>query len=172
PARVAEQSTDLPPGIPPEIAARLIRPRGGAGARSGGAGPPTTVTATTAPSTRPAPGASPSAVVADSPTARGARPAASPDPPPAGAAGALSAWGERLRSAGVVAADVAQIMRILETQALDKRRMTVVYRLDPAELDRLLPLEVTPTPRRTVRVGLVVARNIDPAVGGEIDELV
>jgi len=67
---------------------------------------------------------------------------------------------------------VAQILRILETHALDQRRMTVVYRLDPAELDRLLPLEVTPTPRRTVRVGLVVARNIDPAVGGEIDQLV
>jgi len=163
PARLDDQSTELPPGIPPEIAARLIQRRGGAGARGGGAGPPTTATAatvpsTTAPSTRPSPGAATAAVVADS--------------PPADAAGALSAWGERLRSAGVVAADVPQILRILETQALDNRRMTVVYRLDAAELDRLLPLEVTPTPRRTVRVGLVVARNIDPAVGGEIDELV
>ena len=51
-------------------------------------------------------------------------------------------------------------------------RLTAVYRLDPTELDRLLPLEVTPTPRKTVRVGLMIARNIDPAVGDEIDQLI
>jgi hypothetical protein len=55
---------------------------------------------------------------------------------------------------------------------LDKKRLTAVYRLDPAELDRMLPLEVTPTPRKTVRVGLVIARNIDPSVGDEIDQLI
>jgi hypothetical protein len=94
------------------------------------------------------------------------------DSPPADAAGALAAWGKRLESSGVIAADVPLILRVLEKHALDPRRMTVVYQLEPAELDRLLPLEVTPTPTHTVRVGLVVARNIDPAVGDEINLLV
>jgi hypothetical protein len=48
----------------------------------------------------------------------------------------------------------------------------VIYRLDEAELDRLLPLEVSPTPARTVRVGLVVAKNIDPVMPAEVDRLV
>ena len=110
------------------------------------------------PSTQPAPGASKAVVTAES--------------SPAGAADVLQPWKQRLAEAGLPAADVAQVLRILERFALDKKRMTVVYRLDPAELDRLLPLEVTPAPRKTVRVGIVVARNIDPAVGDEIDQLI
>ena len=42
----------------------------------------------------------------------------------------------------------------------------------PPELDRLLPLDVTPTPRKTVRVALVVVRGIDPAITDEIDGLI
>jgi hypothetical protein len=110
------------------------------------------------PSTQPAAGASKAMVAADS--------------PPAGATEALAPWKQRLTEAGLSPADVGQVLRILERFALDRKRMTVVYRLDPAELDRLLPLEVTPLPRKTVRVGIVVARNVDPAVGDEVDQLV
>ena len=35
-----------------------------------------------------------------------------------------------------------------------------------------LAIEVTPTPRKTVRVGLVIVRNIDPAIVTEIEGLV
>jgi len=142
------------PGVPAEIAVRMAQRRTGVG----GPGVPAPAAPATVPSTQPVAGASFAAVSADSPAAE---PAA-----------ALAAWGKRLESMGLAAADVPQILRILEKHALDKRRMTVVYRLDPAELDRLLPLEVTPTPRKTVRVGIVVARNIDPAVGDEIDQLI
>jgi hypothetical protein len=161
---------ELPPGLPPEVAARMIQRRvvaGGPGARPG---PSAQSAPATGPSTRPSTG--PSGGPASQPSPGASSASVAPDGPPADAAEALAPLGKRLESAGLLAGDVQQILRVLEKHALDKRRMTVVYRLDPAELDRLLPLEVTPAPRRTVRVGLVVARNIDPAVGDEIDQLV
>jgi HEAT repeat protein len=36
----------------------------------------------------------------------------------------------------------------------------------------MLPLEIVPPPRKTVRVGLVIARDIDPAIADEIAALV
>jgi hypothetical protein len=140
----------LPPGIPPEVAAQI---QARARARGPAATPPPP-----APSTQPSPGASKATVNVNSPATA--------------AAPALEPWRRRLRQEGLADSDVAVILRILERHALDKRRLTAVYRLDPGELDRLLPLEVTPTPRKTVRVGLMIARNIDPAVGDEIDRLI
>jgi hypothetical protein len=148
----APAAVALPPGLPPELAAKFQAQRGSATA------PATAPAPAGAASTQPSPGASKATVTLDA--------------PPAGAAEALSPWRRRLQQEGLADSDVAVILRILERHALDKRRLTAVYRLDPAELDRMLPLEVTPTPRKTVRVGLMVARNIDPAVGDEIDQLV
>lgn len=143
------------PAMPPEIAARSQAQR--VAARRPGVAPPPAAPVIP-PSTQPVPGASKAAVTADGPGV--------------GATEALSAWKQRLADLGLAGPDVVQVLRILERHALDKKRMTVVYRLDPPELERLLPLEVTPVPRKTVRVGLVIARNIDPAVGDEIDQLI
>ena len=126
------------------------------------------------------PGAAPTRRPATSPaTAAATQPAGTPTTAalkvgakPAAAADALAAWRERLTREGFAEGDVRTILRVLERHALDKRRLTAVYRLDPAEMDRLLPLEVTPTPRKTVRVGLVVARSIDPSVANEVDQLI
>jgi hypothetical protein len=151
----APVGTPLPPGTQAELAARIQAQLAGIEAQRGGATAPAPAAA---PSTQPSPGASKATVTLDAPAA--------------GAAEALSPWRRRLQQEGLADSDVAVILRILERHALDKRRVTAVYRLDPAELDRMLPLEVTPAPRKTVRVGLMVARNIDPAVGDEIDQLV
>jgi hypothetical protein len=67
---------------------------------------------------------------------------------------------------------VETVLGILAARALDERWLTVVYRLDPAEMDRLMPLEVVPTPQRVVRVGLVIVRGLDPDVDDEIDRLI
>ena len=152
---------DVPPGMPAEAAARVRAARAAAAARAGvrpgtqpgGAQPPAPV----APA-KPVPGAAKASVTADAPAA--------------GAESVLSPWKERLAKEGFAEGDVATVLRILERHALDKKRLTLVYRLDAAELDRMLPLEVTPTPRKTVRVGLVIARNLDPAVGDEVDQLI
>jgi hypothetical protein len=39
-------------------------------------------------------------------------------------------------------------------------------------MDDLLPMEIVPSPSKITRVGLVVLRNIDPAISDEIDQLV
>jgi hypothetical protein len=84
----------------------------------------------------------------------------------------LAEWKKRLTRAGLRGEDPDLIVRILQFHALDPKRLTAVYRLDAAELDRLLPLEVLPEPAKTVRVGLVIVRNADPAVPAEIDDLI
>jgi hypothetical protein len=68
--------------------------------------------------------------------------------------------------------DFAVIASVLERHALESKRLTVVYRLDPAEMERLLPLELTPSPRKLVRVGLVVVRNLDPGIGEDVERLI
>jgi hypothetical protein len=85
---------------------------------------------------------------------------------------ALGGWRSRLKEAGLKPADVETISAMLQAHALDTEQLTVVYRIDSSELDRLLPLEVVPAPVKTTRVGLVIVKNIDPAAGDRIVKLI
>ena len=84
----------------------------------------------------------------------------------------LRDWIGRLTRAGLAQAEAENAVAVLAACALDERRLTVVVRMDPAEMDRLLPLRVSVEPSRTVRVGLLVIRNLDPELRVEIEELV
>ncbi len=84
----------------------------------------------------------------------------------------LAPWKDKLAAAGLPPTDFALITSILQKHALDSKRLTAVYCLDANQMEELLPLEVTPQPRKTVRVGLVIVRNIDPAIITEIDSLI
>ncbi|HEV3416139.1 MAG TPA: hypothetical protein VG056_04980 [Pirellulales bacterium] len=84
----------------------------------------------------------------------------------------LAPWRAKLTDAGVLPADQDVVLKILARQALDPNRLTAVYRMDPAELDRILPLEVVPQPKKVSRIALVVVRGIDPAIGDELDQLI
>ena len=44
--------------------------------------------------------------------------------------------------------------------------------MDPAELDRILPLEVVPQPKKVSRIALVIVKGIDPAIDEELDQLI
>lgn len=90
----------------------------------------------------------------------------------ADAAATLAPWHDRLTKLGLAPADVETILAILAHHALEKDHLTAVYRIDPAELDNTLKLEVVPEPRKLTRVALVIARNIDPAIVEQIDGLV
>ena len=94
------------------------------------------------------------------------------DAKPLPAGEAVAGWRERLTSAGLSTGDADVILATLRTQALDAEQLTVVYRMEPAELDRLLPLEVVPAPAKVTRVGLVVVKNVDPAAGERIAKLI
>jgi hypothetical protein len=84
----------------------------------------------------------------------------------------LSPWKAKLAGQGLAPSDVDLILRILEKHALDPKRLTAVYELDSAEMDRLMPLEILPEPTKTVRVGIVILKDADPGVASEIDDLV
>jgi hypothetical protein len=84
----------------------------------------------------------------------------------------LAPWKDRLTSAGLAATDQDLILAILAKHALDAHRLTAVYRLDADQLEQMLPLEVTPQPKRTTRVGLVIVKNVDPAIITEVETLV
>jgi hypothetical protein len=85
---------------------------------------------------------------------------------------AVAPWKARLTEAGLTPADVDVVLATLRTQALDDEQLTVVYRMDPSELDKLLPLEVVPLPAKTTRVGIAIVINIDPAAGERIAQLI
>jgi len=84
-------------------------------------------------------------------------------------AAALAPWRKRLAEAGVSAADQNVVCKILARFALDSKRLTLVYRLDPAEFDKILPLDIVPQPKKVSRIALVVVTGIDPAIGQELD---
>jgi hypothetical protein len=44
--------------------------------------------------------------------------------------------------------------------------------MDPAELDRVLPLEIVPQPKKISRIALVIVRGMDPALNAELDALI
>lgn len=77
-----------------------------------------------------------------------------------------------LAATGLADAPAQHALETLKACALDPHQLTVIYRLDPAEMDRLMPLSVTPEPRRTIRVGLVVLHHFDPEIENEIDTLI
>jgi len=84
----------------------------------------------------------------------------------------LAPWRAKLAEAGVSAADQEVVVKILARHALEPKRLTAVYRMDPAELDRILPLEVVPQPKKVSRIALVIVKGIDPAIGDELDQLI
>lgn len=84
----------------------------------------------------------------------------------------LAPWRAKLADAGISLADQEVVLKILARQALDPARLTAVYRMDPAELDRLLPMEVVPQPKKISRIALVIVRGIDPALGEELDRCI
>jgi len=81
-------------------------------------------------------------------------------------------WKSRLAALGLTSMDHELICAILARHGVDAKHLTAIYRLDAAALDQILPLEVVPAPRKTVRVGLVIAKDIDPAIAQEITALV
>ena len=64
------------------------------------------------------------------------------------------------------------MLKILARHALDSKQLTAIFRLDPAEFDRILPLEIVPQPKKISRIALVIVKGIDPAIEVDLDKLV
>jgi hypothetical protein len=80
-------------------------------------------------------------------------------------------WQARMDQAGIDKIDQGAIDRMLIDYAYDNR-MTAVYAMDESQLDKMLPLDVTPQPAKIKRFALVIIRNADPSTGTEIDDLI
>lgn len=79
---------------------------------------------------------------------------------------------EQLIARGHAVAEADHAVAALKALAWQDRFLTVVYTLDGDELSRMLPLTVTPKPGSVLRTALVIVRNADPAVAGELDSLI
>jgi hypothetical protein len=84
----------------------------------------------------------------------------------------VASWKESLLALGLGDPEVAHLIAILEKQALRKDSATIVFRLDEEQLDSLLPIEITPTPDKQIRVALVVLLDADPDLMTRVEELV
>ena len=83
-----------------------------------------------------------------------------------------AAWKSKMTRAGVDPADAEMMRRVIARYAFDPHRLTAIYRMDDAEYDRLLPLEVVPQPAKISRFGLVIIINADPSAGNIVDDLI
>ncbi len=84
----------------------------------------------------------------------------------------LAEWDALLAAQGLPAAQRKWMIDVLGAHAFDPKQLTLVYRLDSASLDKMLPLDVTPKPDKVVRVALMIARLIDPDLSGRITQLI
>jgi hypothetical protein len=89
---------------------------------------------------------------------------------PATGENVLAPWGTALGNAGVSSSDQKVALAILAKYALTPDRLTAVYRMDPAELEKVMPLEVVPQPEKITRIALVVVTGIDPKIQDELDD--
>lgn len=85
---------------------------------------------------------------------------------------AVADWAGRLAELGMGETEINLALTVLKDAALDPKQMTAVYRLDPADEDEMLPIEVTPAPSRISRVALVILMNASPDIAGQVDQLV
>ncbi|HEV3021735.1 MAG TPA: discoidin domain-containing protein [Pirellulales bacterium] len=81
-------------------------------------------------------------------------------------------FAEGLRSGGLTAKEVELFMSMASKSIFGANEMVVVYRLPAAVIEERLPLVAYPAPRKTVRMALMVVRNIDPRIKDEVTRLV
>lgn len=84
----------------------------------------------------------------------------------------IKSWREMLLARGLGEPEIAHVVAILEKQALRKDSATIVFRLDDEQLDSLLPIEITPTPTKQVRVAMVILLDADPDLMLRVEELI
>jgi hypothetical protein len=83
-----------------------------------------------------------------------------------------SEMARRLLATGLNQHEVDLILARYAQAMFHSEEMVVVFRYDAATVEGRMPLVTYPEPARTVRVALVIARNIDPQIGDDIRNLV
>lgn len=81
-------------------------------------------------------------------------------------------WRDRLRRTGLKPDEIDLILSLYAKPLFESREMTVLFRLPAATFDEQLPIDVFPAPQKTLRVALVLVRNIDPGIKDEVKGLI
>jgi hypothetical protein len=63
-------------------------------------------------------------------------------------------------------------LSIVQPILFESEELMLLARMQEADVQRLTSLEIAPAPKRRVRVGLLVARNIDPALINTLEALI
>ena len=84
----------------------------------------------------------------------------------------IAEWMPLLVAQGLGDAEIAHVQSILKERAFDKDSARVVYRLDQAAIDKLMPIEVSPQPDKVTRVWLVIYDGADPEIKTRIANLI
>jgi hypothetical protein len=82
------------------------------------------------------------------------------------------ALSERLAKAGLSTNETRLVMEQIGPLVLENQALVAIGRMDAAALDSKLTLSVFPEPRKMLRVPLVIMLNIDPQIGGEVEQLI
>lgn len=85
---------------------------------------------------------------------------------------AIKSWRQSLAALNLEQPEIQFVLGILRQQALRTDSAMLVYRLDEVQLEKLLPLDVTPYPDRLFRVALVIVQDADPDLQSQIETLV
>ncbi|MBI3839434.1 MAG: hypothetical protein HY288_16060 [Planctomycetia bacterium] len=91
---------------------------------------------------------------------------------PEAAALTTKALSERLQRAGLTAHEAELFVAHYEHALFDGEALVVLCRLDPGVIEEKIRLSIFPEPVKTVRVAMVLMRNVDPQFGSEIERLV
>lgn len=84
----------------------------------------------------------------------------------------VAAWEPLLAAQGLGSAEIAHVQSILKAYSFDKDSARVVFRIDPATVETLAPLEVSPQPDKIQRVWLVILDGADPEIKTRISKLI
>ncbi len=78
----------------------------------------------------------------------------------------------RLQRAGLNAHEAELFVAHYEHALFDSEAIVILCRLDPSVIEEKIRLSIFPEPAKTVRVAMVLMRNVDPQFGSEIERLV
>jgi len=84
----------------------------------------------------------------------------------------LRVWEKTLTELGLGKPEITHVLKILAQHALREDQATVVYCMDEAYLDKILPIEITPFPDVFRRTAIVILVDADPALLKHINQLI
>ncbi|MBI3830485.1 MAG: hypothetical protein HY291_13275 [Planctomycetes bacterium] len=79
---------------------------------------------------------------------------------------------KRLAAAGLNKDEADALVKVWEEGIFKQDGLTLLYRVPQATYDKWLPLKAEPAPTKTVRIGLVLQRHLEPELDARVEALI